>query len=82
MVQPFRWIRLNVKRIKSIKKKFMRDTNRRIWVIAINNGWNTHIVQILREIRDDDFLFKRKFLSIVLKPVELPHKQTKKFFNH
>ena len=53
------------------KIKFLRDTKRRIQEIAINNGWNTHIVQILHEIRDINFLFKGKILSILPKPVEL-----------
>ena len=34
------------------KIKSPRDTKRRIWEIEINNGWNTHIFQILGEIYD------------------------------
>ena len=36
--------------------KFPRDTRRRIQEIAINNGWKTQIVYILREIRDGNYL--------------------------
>ena len=32
--------------------KFPRYTKRRIQKIAVKNGWNTQIVQILREISD------------------------------
>ena len=40
--------------------KFPCGTKRHIWKIAINNGWNTHNVQILHEIRDVNF-FQCKF---------------------
>ena len=53
------------------KINFTRDTKRRIQEITINNGWNTQIVQILRDIRDGNFLFKGPFLSRLTKPVEL-----------
>ena len=41
--------------------------------IVINNGWNIHIVQILRDKRDGKLLFKRKPLSRKPNPVELSH---------
>ena len=53
------------------KIRFLRDTKRRMREIAINNDWNTHIVQILHEIRDTNFLFKGKFLNRLSKPAEL-----------
>ena len=56
---------------------FPRETKRRIQEIAINNGWNTQIVHILREIRDGKFLYKGNFLSIIPKAVE----QTNKWIN-
>ena len=59
-----------------------RDTKQRIQEIATNNGWNTQIVQILREMRDGNFLFKRKFLSRLTKPVELTHNWIKKMFKY
>ena len=42
---------------------FPRGTKQRIQEITINNGWNTQIVHILRDKRDEKFLFKGKFLS-------------------
>ena len=56
----------------SQKINFLPDTKRRIRLIVINYGWNTHIVQILQEIRDRHFRFKGKFLSRLPKPVGLP----------
>ena len=49
------------------------DTKRRIFSIAINNGWNTQVVQILCERRDGEFIFKGNILSMIPKPVELSH---------
>ena len=44
------------------KIKFPHDTNQHIQEIVINNGFNTHIVQMLCEICEGDFIFERKFL--------------------
>ena len=65
-----------IKRAKNRVNKriiFPRDTRRRIRDIAINNGRNTQIVQILYEIHDRNFLFKGNFLSRLPTPVELTH---------
>ena len=59
------------KTISNHKINFQHDTKLRIWGISINNGWNKQIVQILREKRDGNFLFKVNFLSRLPKPVEL-----------
>ena len=56
------------------------DAKRRIQEIAINNSWNTQIVQILGEIRDGHSLFKEKFLNRLPKPVELTYEWIKKIF--
>ena len=64
------------------KIKFLRDTKRRIREISINNGWNTHIVQILHEIRDGKFLFKGNLLSTLPKSVELLNEWIEKNFNY
>ena len=45
------------------KIKFPRDTKRRIQETSINNGWNTHTVQILLGIRDD-FFFSKEYFSV------------------
>ena len=42
-----------------------------VYGITINNGGNKHIVQILHEIRDINFIFKGSFISILPKPVEI-----------
>ena len=39
------------------------DTKRNIREIAINNGWNTQVIQILCEKRNGKFLFRGNFLS-------------------
>ena len=39
-------------------KKLRRDTKQRIREIAIKNGWNTHIFQILHEIREEKLFSK------------------------
>ena len=51
----------------------MKDKKQRIQEISINNGWNTHIVQILREKQDVNFLFKGNFLIRRPKTVGLSH---------
>ena len=60
------------------KIKFPCDIKRRIREISINNGCNTQIFQILRDIRDGNFLFNGDFLSRLPKSVELSHEWTKK----
>ena len=60
--------------------KFPRDTKQRIQEIAMNNSCKTQIVQILREIRYEDFLSKGKFLSRISIPVELTHEWIKANF--
>ena len=47
-----------------------------------SNVWKTQIVQILREKRDGDFIFKIKFLSGIKKPIGLSHKWIKKKFKY
>ena len=64
------------------KINFPCETKRRMQEIAIKNGWNTHIVQILCEIRDGNFIFKGNFLSRQPEPVELTHDWIKKIFKH
>ena len=49
----------------------LRGTKRRIQETAINNGWSTHIFQILREIRDGKIIFEGNLLSILPKPLKL-----------
>ena len=51
------------------KINFPCDTKQRVWEIAINNSWNTHIVQILHKKRDGGFIFKGNFISRIPKPV-------------
>ena len=55
------------------KIKFPRDTKQVIRKIAIKNGWNTRIVQIMCEKCDSTFLFKVNVLSIPPKTVEISH---------
>ena len=43
--------------------KLTRDTEQCVREIAINNGWIIHIFHILREKRDENFLFKRNLIS-------------------
>ena len=65
-----------IKRAESRSNKsinFPHDTKRCIWEIAINNGWNIYIIQILCVKYVGNFLFKGKFLSGQPKPVELSH---------
>ena len=40
------------------KIKFPCDTKRRTRKITINNGWLKQVIQILREERDGEFIFK------------------------
>ena len=42
--------------------------------IAINNGQNTQVVQILHDELSGGFIFKVNMLSRITKPVELSHK--------
>ena len=62
--------------------KIPHDTKQRIRKIAINNGWNTHIFQILREKHDGNFLFNGNLLSRLPKPVELSYEWVKINFNY
>ena len=62
MVQPF-W---RIKWISAWHKVTHTGNYNKQW-------WNTHIVQILGEIRDGNFFLKSKFLSGITKPVELSH---------
>ena len=55
---------------------------RHIREIAINNGWNTQIVQILHEKLDGKFLFNINFLSRLPKPVGLSHEWIKTYFKY
>ena len=55
--------------LDSIKNIFPRDTKRRIHTIAINNGWNTHIVNIFYEERDGKFHFSGNSLIRLTNPV-------------
>ena len=57
-----------------LENNFPCDKKWRIRQIAINNGWNTQIVQVLLEKRDLKFIFKVNLLNILPKPVELSHK--------
>ena len=38
---------------------------------AMNNGWYTHVFQILRKERDGKFIFKVNLLSRLTNPVEI-----------
>ena len=58
------------------KIKSTGDTTRRIRDIAINNGWNTQIFQILCDIRDG------KILSRPPKPVKITQKCIKKILKY
>ena len=55
-------------------KKNPRDTKQYIPEIIEINCWNTQIFQILCEICDRNFIFKKSFLSRLLKAVEITHK--------
>ena len=44
-------------------QKILHDTKQRIQEIAINNGWNTHIVQILHE-KSDANLFSKEIVYV------------------
>ena len=55
---------------------FLPDKKRRIRLIVINYGWNTHIVHILQEGRDGNFL------SRLPKPVGISHEWIKTDFNY
>ena len=59
-----------------MKNIFPRDTKQRIREIAIKNGWNTHILQIWRDIPDGIFL------SRLPKHVELTHDCIKTNLNY
>ena len=60
------------------KIKFPHDPKRRIWEIAINNGWNTQIFPIWCEMRNVNFLFKGNLFRRIPKPAELTYKCIKK----
>ena len=50
-----------IKRVKYIfnqKIKSPRDTKQRIQKIEVNNGWDTHIVHMLSEKNNENFVFK------------------------
>ena len=70
--------------IKRAKTRFnfknLCDSKRHIQEIAINNGWNMHIFQILREKRDGNFIFTGNLLREPPKPVKLSHEWIKKIF--
>ena len=53
-----------------------------IWEIAINNGWNKHIFQILFETRDGEFLFIGKFPSREPKPFGLSNECIRNNFKY
>ena len=61
---------------------FLPDKKRRIRLIVINYGWNTHIVHILREGHDGIFLLKGNFFSKLPKPVGISHEWIKTDFNY
>ena len=66
-----------LKRAKSIFNQiiiFLRDTEGRICINEINNGWNTNNVHIFHEELYGKFLFKVNLLSRLPKPVELSNK--------
>ena len=46
-----------IKLSKTRVNKKMCDTKRSMREITVSNGWNTQIIQILREIRDGNFFF-------------------------
>ena len=50
------------------KIKLPHHTKRRIWKIAINNGWNKQFVQVLREIHALNFILKKNLIRLP-KPV-------------
>ena len=56
------------------KINFPSNTKRCICTTAINNGWNTHIVQILHEERDRKFHFSVNIITRIPKTVELSQK--------
>ena len=56
-----------------INQKIPCDTQQNIHKIAMNNIWNTPIVQILREKCDAKFLFKVSLLSRIANSIELLH---------
>ena len=58
------------------------DTKRRIRETAINNVWNTQLVQILHAIRDKSFLSKVNLISGIPKPVDVTHELMKKIFKY
>ena len=53
---------------------FPHGTKQPIRKILMNNGWHKLVAQILREERDDIFIFKVNMLRRLPKPVELSHK--------
>ena len=61
-----------IKRAKLIfnqKMKIPRDTEQHTQEISTNNGWNTQVIQILREDRGGKCLFKVNMISRPQKPV-------------
>ena len=50
--------------------------------IAINNGWNTQTVHILREECDGKFIFKVNIISRIPKLVEPSHEWALKIFKY
>ena len=73
---PMPLIKISKTRVNK-KRDFPRDKKHCIQEISINIVWNTHIVQILREIRDGKFLFRKKIISIIPKNVVLTYKRIK-----
>ena len=63
------------------KIKFLHDTKHRVCTIAINNGWNNHIVQIVIEECDGNFCSSGNMLSRLPNPVGLSHDQVLTNFN-
>ena len=49
------------KKSKNQLKNLPCDTNQHIWGIAMYNGWNTHIFQILRGEHDGKFISNEIF---------------------
>ena len=62
-----------MQKLELIKNNFPRKTKEHKQEIAIKNGWNTRIFQILRDIHDGNFIFKGKFYNRLTKPVEITY---------
>ena len=69
-----------IKREKS--KKIPHDTRQYIHKIAMGNGWNLQVSQVLCEEHDGMFHLKLYLLIILLKPVEPSHKWVLEIFKY